>query len=182
MRYSTILVFILIFSEVTAQQQTQIQPSLENHLLKGSLLFFPSISYEGKIAKDHAYKLEVGTSPTLFQFFDQFRLGVFLKLEAQYKYYYNLKRRASKGKMTNGNSGNFINLMFQYNDDQDLFGGTERLEDTYFVGPAWGFQRTYPSGFNFLVELGIGYQHTVDDGGRPLPIIGFELGWVLFKK
>ncbi|GAA4274312.1 hypothetical protein GCM10022258_36080 [Aquimarina gracilis] len=44
------------------------------------------------------------------------------------------------------------------------------------IGPVWGFQRTYNSGFNLGLELGVGYAFDSNDE-FVAPIVNFRLGW-----
>lgn len=183
MKSKLITVIILSFLYNGYSQQTD--NSVNKHLLKGNLLFFPSLVYELGVTKSSAFKAEIGTSLTLFERFNETKIGVFPKLETQYKFYYNLNKRADKNRLINGNSANFIALVGIYQGEEDLIGDSERVSKFLFLGPAWGLQRTYKSGFSFLVELGFGYDFGYKEGndnnGRPFPIIGLELGWILFK-
>lgn len=114
------------------------------------------------------------------------RLPFFKKYEVQGKYYYNLKKRVSKGKSVSGNSGNFVAAVYNYQNKEDLFSEVSRSTDFSTLGGVWGFQRSYNSGLSLLFEIGFGYDFAYrsngrDTNGRPFPLIGFELGWVIFK-
>ena len=78
-------------------------------------------------------------------------------LDVQLRRYYNLLRRAGKGKRTEGNSANYFAL--------DLLGVGRSIVDTdnfrnvyyYGLGPVWGIQRTYRSRFNLSFQAGVAY-------------------------
>jgi len=182
-----ILIFLLFACTFAFGQTNDTnEVSVSTHLLKGNLLFAPSITYEYGITRTSTAKAEIGTSLTLFEYFGETRVGFFSKFETQYKYYYNLSKRALKGKEIKNNSGNFIALDIIYNGEKDFFSSAERISELLLIGPVWGIQRSYESGFSFLFEIGLGYDFMYagnkDQNGRPFPILGFEIGWILFGK
>ncbi len=101
----------------------------------------------------------------------------------QFRHYYNLEKRASKGKVIAHNSGGFVALHANYNfnsiSSNDSFSSSET---SLTIAPVWGFQRTYKGNFNLGLNLGAGYtiNSNADDSGFT-PVINFTLGWVLGK-
>ncbi len=183
MKGNILAIFLILVSWNNYSQTTN---NVNKHLLKGNLLFTPSLSYEFGIHKSSTVKLEIGTSLTIFEKFNKTSVGFFPKVETQYKYYYNLKKRHNKGKNTQNNSANFIAMLGIFHDEKNIIGQDDRVSDVILIGPAWGIQRSYKGGLSLLVEIGFGYdfgyEEINDTNGRPFPIIGFELGWVIFKK
>lgn len=178
-------IFSLLMSTVFSFGQSD-TPSIQKGLLKGNLLFAPSFTYELGITKNLALKAEAGVSLTVFDNFGDTSVAFFPKFEGQFKHYYNLKRRIEKGKNITGNSGSFIAAVYNFQDSQSIFSDVNRNTDFSTLGGVWGFQRSYDSGLSLLFEIGFGYDFTYrsnarDTNGRPFPLIGFELGWVLFK-
>ncbi|WP_422361516.1 hypothetical protein [Reichenbachiella sp.] len=60
------------------------------------------------------------------------------------------------------NSGNYVALAFGYSGNR--LGDAENVifensyENSFFVGPVWGFQRNYKTGFHLNLSIGLGYQ------------------------
>lgn len=159
---------------------------LEKGMVKANLLFAPSINYEYNVYDNFTLKAEAGITPTYFDIFGNNKIAIFQKYEVQGKYYYNLKKRILKGKSVTGNSGNFVAAVYNYQNKEALFSEVSRFTDFSTLGGVWGFQRSYNSGLSLLFEIGFGYDFAYrsngrDTNGRPFPLIGFELGWVIFK-
>jgi len=93
-----------------------------------------------------------------------------------------MERRLLKGKNIDANTGNYIALSILYSSGNSIFGDLQLLSNNnLFLGPVYGMQRTYRSGFNFGLEFGVGYfQNDVDGGvsGR----IDFNIGWVIGRN
>lgn len=181
----SVLWIALIGISVKANAQDEIKTArVENNLIKANLLFFPSLVYERAIKGDVVAKAEVGLSLTVFDNFGDTSVGIFPKIEGQVKYYYNLKRRVEKGKSIAHNSGSFVAGAYQFQDKNAIFNDENRTSNFSHLGGLWGFQKSYDSGLSLLVEVGFGYDFAyvsnTSPNGRPFPLIGFELGWVLF--
>lgn len=102
-------------------------------------------------------------------------------LRGQYRYYYNLEKRISKGKNISNNSGGFIALHTSYY--AKPFGNDIYISslDGFTFGGAWGFQKTYKSGFNLTANTGLGYNLSNQQTHKVLPILNFTVGWVIGK-
>lgn len=76
--------------------------------------------------------------------------------------YYNLNKRANKGKRIDGNSGNYISLRTSYQ-----FFDTSEIEDDnqnqVLVVPTWGIRRNIGNHFNYEAGggIGLGYQKNI---------------------
>lgn len=181
----SILHYLPLFLGVYCLAQ-QSPGSLEKGMFKGNLLFTPSLNYEYNVYNDFTLKAEAGVTFTIFDTFGTTNVGFFQKYEVQGKYYYNLKRRTLKNKPTSGNSGGFVAAVYNYQNREALFSEVSRSTDFSTLGGVWGFQRSYDSGLSLLLEVGFGYDFAFrsnarDTNGRPFPLIGFELGWILFR-
>jgi len=76
------------------------------------------------------------------------------------RYYYNIAKRAAKGRNTANNSANFITLSLRYSPDWFIISNKENIttENTVFIIPKWGIRRSIgTSGFNYEAGLGVGY-------------------------
>ncbi len=126
-------------------------------------LIDPGVSYEQKIGDKQTiaiqgiirsrislgYSSALGTTSDIY--FDP-------ALNLQYRYYYNLEKRFTKGKYTYQNSGNYLTALTEAqlskiplnpdaSDEHD-----RRL--VHSVGAAWGFQRNYKSHISLDIQLG----------------------------
>ena len=183
---TTLSCFLLLITLVTTINAQETDALLEKGMVKANLFFTPSINYEYNVYDNFTLKAEAGITPTYFDIFGSKKVAFFQKYEAQGKYYYNLKKRVSKGKSVSGNSGNFVAAVYNYQNKEALFSEVSRSTDFSTLGGVWGFQRSYNSGLSLLFEIGFGYDFAYrsngrDTNGRPFPLIGFELGWVIFK-
>jgi putative salt-induced outer membrane protein YdiY len=102
-------------------------------------------------------------------------------INEQFRHYYNLEKRATKGKRTARNSGNFIAGNAIYN-----FGSISTNDDyresapSFTVAALWGLQRTYKGRFN--LEFSVGPGVNFDKYDTEFAVVGnFTLGWVIGK-
>ena len=102
-------------------------------------------------------------------------------INEQFRHYYNLEKRATKGKATAHNTGGFVAMSAVYNfrsiSTNDVF---IPANASITVAPVWGFQRTYKRNFNLDLNLGIGYNFDKNDS-ELVPVLNFTLGWVIGK-
>jgi hypothetical protein len=102
-------------------------------------------------------------------------------IDEQFRHYYNIEKRARKGKRTLGNSGNFyaLNAIYRFesiNSNSDYSSSSPSLT----IAPVWGFQRTYTHNFNLSLNGGVGYR-IEKDNNEFVPVINFTIGWVIGK-
>ena len=57
------------------------------------------------------------------------------------------------------------------------------IDDNFagFVGPGWGFQRVYESGFKLNFNTGLGYGANDRGDSYFAPFVGVQLGWVIAR-
>ncbi|MEM9362025.1 MAG: hypothetical protein AAGA43_05285 [Bacteroidota bacterium] len=169
------LFFLALFTS-SLLLKAQTQKNVEDSQFKINFLN-PGLEYEIGIAQDQTLDfgvgLQFGANSDGYAFFPA--------LNAQYRYYYNFKRRLNRDKRTQGNSANYLaasGTLFL----EEVIVGNLNSGDGYFgfAGPVYGIQRTYPKGFNFNVEFGVGYyfDNFLDDNGFG-PTVSFSIGWVL---
>lgn len=179
-----LLSFLFVISTTAYTQGNTQTFGVEENLFKANLLFIPSVVYERAIRGNFVAKAELGVSLTIFDNFGDTSVGIFPKVEGQLKYYYNLKRRFNKGKNISNNSGSFVATAYQFQDRNAIFNNIKRSSNFSYLGGVWGFQKSYNSGLSLLFEVGLGYDFGYvsnnNPRGRPFPLLGFELGWVLF--
>ncbi|MEM9077651.1 MAG: hypothetical protein AAGC43_11445 [Bacteroidota bacterium] len=172
MKHLFLLPLFLCFLSVNAQTQKNV----ENSQFKVNFLN-PGLEYEVGIAKDQTLNfgagLQFGANSDGYAFFPA--------LNAQYRYYYNFKRRLDRDKQTRGNSANYLAASGTLFLEEVIVGNLDSGEGYFgFVGPVYGIQRTYRKGFNFNLEFGVGYyfDNFLDDDGFG-PTVSFSIGWVL---
>lgn len=172
-----LLIFALSLGMTVFSQETTSQFSL-NFLI-------PSAEYEVSISENSTVDamLGMGFGYHEAEYLDEPEYGIFPQILAQYRYYYNLKKRKEKGKKVSENSGNYIAAAGVLSIGDPLFGDME-LANAYkgFVGPAWGLQRIYNS--NFKLNLNLGFGLGFDDLGETYlsPLIDIQLGFKLGKE
>lgn len=125
--------------------------------------------------------LRLGTGFSYFEnsyFGEDF--GIYPIFNVQYRYYYNLGKRFDKGKNISDNSANYVALSGIVQSGKPIIGNIEYNAD-YFgvIGPVWGLQRYYNSGFKLDLNLGAGYGFDELGDSYFSPIIGIRLGWLL---
>ncbi len=193
------LFFALLFLAINVKGQSDIQ--VENQFLINAL--WPGVSYEFGVAKNLAVRLDAATSLGVISF-NNSGFDLYPRFDAQLRKYYNFERRVEKGKSVSGNSGNFYGINMYYTSDVSLLGTDFEPEianiivfgpasfETFYIGATYGLQRTYASGFNWGLQLGIGaisvdYTETgsavtVTDQFSIYPNFRVTLGWVVSKK
>ncbi|MBT8296305.1 MAG: hypothetical protein KJO51_07800 [Gramella sp.] len=100
----------------------------------------------------------------------------------QYRYYYNFEKRFDNGKKTSENSANYISGVVSVTGGKPIIGNLEYSNDYGgFIGPAWGLQRVYNSGFKLNLNLGLGLGFNDTSDVYLTPLFGLQLGWIITK-
>lgn len=178
---SLILTALVLQGSLYAQELSGTTPALNQNLWKADILA-PGLVYERRVG----HSLSVAINPSLgIGYGYASALGsswlVQPTLDLQLRRYYNLERRAEKGKVVDGNSGSFFAL--------SVFGASRSLTDSeaftsdyhFGIGPLWGFQRTYSNNFNVSLQLGGVYSRNTSGAQGLSPQINLGLGFVLKK-
>jgi hypothetical protein len=182
MKFSHLFFFLLLFSPLikTIAQDT---PTVEKNQFKINLVL-PGFVYEhGFNYKNTLYSgISFGIG---YRNNDYYGSGwsFYPTITEQFRHYYNLERRASKGKVTAHNSGGFVALHTNYNfrpiSSNDSYSSTET---SFTIAPVWGFQRTYKGNFNLGFNIGAGYTiNSYSEDSGFVPVLNFSLGWVIGK-
>ncbi|WP_192347692.1 DUF3575 domain-containing protein [Algoriphagus sp. Y33] len=79
---------------------------------------------------------------------------------AEPRWYYNLEKRAKKGRTTKGNFGNFFSLKTSFHPDLFIISNyyDKRVPDLSII-PTWGIRRAVSRQFIFETGIGLGYIH-----------------------
>ena len=158
------------------------QASVEKNVFSANILT-PGLEYELGLTPTTSLDLRVGTGFAYQKGTFSEGYGVYPIFSVQYRNYYNLNKRTDKGKNTANNSANYLALSAAIQSGKPILGNLEYYE-SYFgvIGPVWGLQRYYRSGFKLDLNLGAGYGFSETGDGFVSPIIGLRLGWLLFKS
>ncbi|WP_264564178.1 hypothetical protein [Flavobacterium sp. N3904] len=180
MKYSRLISFSLLFIPLMTTLAQDIS-SVEKNLFKINLLL-PGVVYEhGFSSKNTLYSEFSFGLGYGFSDFEGSTFAFYPRINEQFRHYYNLEKRAGKGKRTGGNSGNFYALNAIYNFKSINTNSDFSSSNTSFtIAPVWGFQRTYKHNFNLSLNGGVGYNFEKDNN-QFAPVINFTLGWVIGK-
>ena len=170
--FSIACIFLFSLNAISQDITTNNQFSLN--------LIFPSAEYEVGLSDHSTIDATVGVGFAYHKsVYSGEAYGIYPGLELQYRYYYNFDKRLDKGKKISENSGNYITGMASITSGDPILGDLEFASDYGgFVGPAWGLQRVYNSGFKLNLNLGLGMGfNEVDTYFTPL--FGIQLGWLI---
>ncbi|SDS57204.1 hypothetical protein [Gramella sp. MAR_2010_147] len=170
-----LLVIFLCVGSVAFSQETTTNSQFSLNLV------MPSAEYELAVSDHSTIDLDLGIGFAYHKSsYSGEAFGIYPGLTAQYRYYYNLEKRADKDKKTSENSGNYIAGVASITGGDPIIGDLEFSNDYGgFVGPAWGLQRVYNSGFKLNLNLGLGMGFN-DAGDKYFtPLFGLQLGWLV---
>lgn len=175
------LLLILSFLFINAiQAQDDAPTTVEKNQFKINM-FLPGFVYEhGFDAKNTLYSeaslgfgFQANSNNSNFAFYPN--------INEQFRHYYNLEKRAGKGKRTARNSGNYLaaNAVYSFGSISTNDDYTESCS-SFTLGALWGLQRTYKGRFNLEFNAGPGVNFDKYDT-EFVPIVNFTLGWVIGK-
>lgn len=145
----------------------------------------PSAEYEVSISKNSTVDLMLGAGFGYHDasYLDKAEYGVYPQFQAQYRHYYNLKKRSQKGKKISENNGNYVAGSVVISGGEPIIGDM-RLNNEYsgFLGPVWGIQRVYQSNFKLNFNLGLGMGFNDRENPYFASHIGIHLGFKLGKE
>jgi hypothetical protein len=148
----------------------------------------PGIEYEAGIGTNQTINLGLGLQFGASGGGGEFNYAFLPAINAQYRYFYNMGRRLDKGKRIDGNTGNYLAASATLFTSDVVIGNVESGSGTAgFMGPVYGIQRTYPKGFNYTMEFGLGLYFSSDENFQAVdtgfgPTISFSIGWVIGKN
>lgn len=130
-------------------------------------------SNELRLSNRWALRTEVGLDLWYYEAYENYNLadkksGAFLapSIGVEPRWYYNIEKRARKGKFTGRNSASFVTLAIKYYPDLFKIGGPDYLyvPNQISIIPKWGIRRAIAkSHFNYEAAIGIGYLRYLDD-------------------
>lgn len=122
------------------------------------------VNHESRLADRFALRLEGGLDSGIWggSFYPKTGFLMAPVLTVEPRYYYNITRRADKGKRIDGNSGNFLTLKTSYHPDWFVISNYDQIQvvsDISFV-PTWGIKRNIGQHFNYEAGFGLGIRYT----------------------
>lgn len=147
----------------------------------------PGLEYEIPVLKKStiAFNLGVGYGAsypelTIYASGWLYMLSPFLDLH--YKCYYNLDKRASKGKNICCNSGNFWGLRVLARGEAIKSNFIRTSDYDFSIEPTWGLQRSFGK-MNLLFDLGVNYYFDAKGNSGFSPMLELNIGYNIdFKK
>jgi len=178
--YFLLLLFFAVIPAIHAQDEAAV--SVAKNQFKINILF-PGFVYEhGFSDKNTLYsEASLGLGYRYNSYYDESNFYFVPMINEQFRHYYNLEKRAEKGKRTAFNSGNFIagNAVYNFKSisTNEKYG---EYVPSFTLGALWGLQRTYKGKFNLEFSVGPGVNFDKFDTVL-VPIGNFTLGWVIGK-
>lgn len=176
-------VFLLLVF-VSFEGASQDSPEVSQNVLSVNF-FVPGLEYEFRVSPESTLDLGIGSGFGLAGGYlaGDTDFGFFPFATAQYRYFYNLEKRLRKNKSVDINSANYLALYSNITSGKPIIGDLQ-MEEGYqiAVGPVWGLQRYFQTGFKLDLRLGLGYFFEERGDSFVSPIIGISLGWLLVNN
>lgn len=140
-----------------AQASTTVEKSIWN-AQTGILGIY--INNESRLTGKLALRTEVGLDAGFATNSNDTKWGLMPAFNIEPRFYYNIEKRANKGRNTSGNAANYLALLVKYNPDWFLITGDDNVvnENMIAIVPKWGIRRNIgQSKFNYEAGIGIGY-------------------------
>lgn len=180
MKNNYLLLLVSFLFTISIHAQEEVPTSVEKNQFKINLLL-PGFVYEhGFDAKNTLYS-EVSIGLGFSSNSNNSNFAFLPNINEQFRHYYNLEKRAAKGKRTARNSGNYLAVNAIYNFESISTNDDYReTVPSFTVGVLWGLQRTYKGRFNLEFNIGPGVNFDKYDT-EFVPVGNFTLGWVIGK-
>jgi len=124
------------------------------------------INNEARLSKSIVLRSELGFASKI-RFGSNQKAGFLMTpvVRLEPRWYYNLKKRTSKGKRIDGNSGNFLALQMSYYPGGTAISNYDNvnINPTVSISSLWGIKRDIGDHFNYEVAFGLGYAHYFPD-------------------
>lgn len=182
MKKSYLFVIFFTFLFNASYSQDEAVTAVRKNQFKINMLF-PGFVYEhGFSEKNTLYsEIALGLGYRYNSYYNEGNVYLFPLINEQFRHYYNLEKRRTKGKRTAFNSGNYIagNAFYNFKSisTNDEYGN---YDSSFTVAALWGLQRTYKGRFNLEFNVGPGVNFDKSDT-EFVPVGNFTLGWVIGK-
>lgn len=187
MKHTVVIIVLLLFSQLGFAQEENAQ-GLEKSVFGVQTGVLGIYGYhEYQLAEKVALRTEIGLDASIFNSpFTNSNVVFFPKFSLEPRYYYNINKRAEKGKNTTNNAANFLSLYTNYRPNWFIIpdDNLEIIPDL-LIAPTWGMKRNISNHFNYELGAGLGYYHTFaksqgfseDDNGLGVNLL-LRIGYV----
>jgi hypothetical protein len=114
------------------------------------------INNEIRLSDEIALRIELGLYTEITE-----GIGFFMapEITLEPRWYYNIKKRASKELYVSNNSANFFTIKTNFRSSVFEISNYDekRAENSFAIIPKWGIRRNLGTNFNYELGLGIGY-------------------------
>jgi hypothetical protein len=179
------LIFTILFLTINATFSQENFEGLQKQFKLDYSFLGAGISYEIPLAKKWTVDLSAGIgggSTSANSFVWIINSSPAINLKSEFKYIYNRKKRAEKGKNNINNSGNYLAFQTKYTSKRLSKSKTEEpLHNTLLTEVHWGMQRSLGGNWLFNAHFGLGVSRDLDfnDGGL-YPALGLKFLYILF--
>ncbi|MFL9843244.1 hypothetical protein [Flavobacterium rhizosphaerae] len=126
------------------------------------------VSNETRLGNKFALRTEIGLDAGFSINTEGSEWGLIPMINLEPRYYYNIGKRAGKGRNISGNAANFVTISTRFNPDFMVFSTNDsETASTLFFIPKWGIRRNIgKSNFNYEAGIGIGYYVMLGDNKK----------------
>jgi len=177
----TVLLLALILGALLSAQQTA---TVEKSITGLQIGFFGAEVYnEARLSDQVSLRSQLSFLPSIWggDFYSKTGFALAPALSLTPKYYYNLTKRAEKGKNTKNNAANYIAAELQYVPNWFVISNVEgvQVNPSLSIIPHYGFRRNFATHFNYEFKAGVGIGAILKKGyGLQVPIeLSFKVGY-----
>ena len=163
---TTTRIFLLVCTFFTIVSSAQDEASVEKSVFGiHTGLVGVWVNAEFKLASEFALRTEIGAElgTVTSEINDDIAFLLIPVLSVEPRWYYNLDKRARKGKRTAKNSANAFSVNLRYSPNQYFTTSDYNIDIPHQLAivPSWGIRRVYGKHFTFETAIGVG------------PVVGF---------
>lgn len=177
MKKLVLLLGVFLISAFTNAQN----PNVEKNLTGAQIgLYGLDIYNETRLIDQIALRIEASLFPIKWNgyYYEKTGFDFFSPaITIQPKYYYNIGKRAEKGKNTNNNSANYFGLHVSYIPDWFFISNRKSVvlsNQIHFI-PTYGIRRIIAENINFEIKAGFGYCTSTGDNREGSAIFEFSV-------
>lgn len=174
------LVFVVI--NVYSQEKATVKKSLTGI----QVAFLGAELYnEARLSDDFSLRsqLELHASIWLGPAYSKTGFALVPSISLTPKFYYNLRKRVSRGKNATNNSGNYLAAKLMYVPEWFVITNSNEIEilvnEAIIIIPTWGFRRNFARHFNYEFRAGVGLGKELKKSYSPFLAIdlSFKVGY-----
>ncbi len=174
------IALLLIVAHISAQQNTRLEQSVTGLQIG---FFGAEVYNEARLSDLVSLRSQLSFLPSIWggDFYSKTGFALAPALSLTPKYYYNLTKRAEKGKNTKNNAANYIAAELQYVPNWFVISNVEgvQVNPSLSIIPHYGFRRNFATHFNYEFKAGVGIGTILKKGyGLQVPIeLSFKVGY-----